>query len=221
VQMPEMDGLEATRAIRASEAAEQAGHVPIVAMTAHAMQGDRERCLEAGMDDYITKPVSLDALARVMAAWLAMDASQTPPPQGETMAPADTASMADEAPILDWPGVLDRLLGDEEFARSVIRDFLNEAPEQLGALQASVAAADAKASAQAAHSIKGSAATVGAEAVRAAAYSIERAARDRDTATLAARIPRLTAELDRLRRHVASWDADGTDAEAQARRRVS
>ena len=68
VQMPQMDGLEATTAIRAAER-ESGGHIPIIAMTAHAMKGDMERCLQSGMDDYLTKPVDLDCLRSSVRRW--------------------------------------------------------------------------------------------------------------------------------------------------------
>jgi len=75
VQMPVMDGLEAARAIRESEAA-TGRHLPIVAMTAHAMKGDRERCLAAGMDDYISKPIKLHVVAAVLERWLGTAAGE-------------------------------------------------------------------------------------------------------------------------------------------------
>ena len=68
--MPEMNGLEATRAIRAEEKAGDIARTPIIGVTAHALKGDRERCIEAGMDDYLTKPISPDRLARKLAEWL-------------------------------------------------------------------------------------------------------------------------------------------------------
>jgi CheY-like chemotaxis protein len=70
VQMPDMDGLQATRIIRETAAIERRPHVPIVAVTAHAMQGDRERCLAAGMDDYLSKPLSVSSLDGVLDRWL-------------------------------------------------------------------------------------------------------------------------------------------------------
>ena len=78
VQMPEMDGFEATRHIRNPRSAVQNHQIPIIAMTAHAMQGDRERCLEAGMNDYVTKPVSPQALAEALDKWLPKEERELP-----------------------------------------------------------------------------------------------------------------------------------------------
>ena len=107
VQMPEMDGLEATRQIRSPHSAVRNHQVPIVAMTAHALRGDRERCLEAGMNDYLTKPVSPQALAAVLAKWLPTETeiAESPPT-------SPVPGVRPQYPIFDRLGLMARLLDD-------------------------------------------------------------------------------------------------------------
>ena len=201
VQMPEMDGLEATRLIRDPRSAVQRHEVPIVAMTAHAMEGDRERCLEAGMNDYVAKPVSAQALADALERWLPRDIAATP-----TKAPARRASappMADDregkAPVFDRAAMMARLMDDEELARIVVDGFLEDAPRQIEALRDYLSVADAEGTLRQAHTIKGASATVGGEAMRAVALKMETAARAGDFDAVAARLPDLESELTRLR----------------------
>ncbi|MDQ1833174.1 hybrid sensor histidine kinase/response regulator [Massilia scottii] len=132
VQMPGLDGMAATRAIRRWEAA-HGGHVPVVAMTARAMQGDRERCLEAGMDDYLSKPVDSARLREVLARFHG----------GRPGA------------VLDWHGALLRLDGDRELLHELAALFISDGPQLFDALDKALAAGDTSAAQRAAHSLRG------------------------------------------------------------------
>jgi len=146
VQMPEMDGLEATRAIRERERGAGGGRVPIIAMTAHAMEGDRERCLAAGMDGYISKPVEADDLVRTV----------------ERAAGAFDASRAAA-----------RLGGDENLLRELLELFLADAPRMVSEVRDAIDAKDAEALRRAAHALKGSVANFGAGGAVDAARRLE------------------------------------------------
>jgi two-component system, sensor histidine kinase and response regulator len=175
-QMPVMDGYDATRAIRRREAmgqgpeahtgAEGAGlsspalrHVPIIAMTANALQGDREKCLEAGMDDYVAKPVRREDLAAVLARWQTDRAgSFGEPPAAPSEERGDGAASVDPAVIADlW-----ELDDTGELLRTLITLFLGEMPRLQERMQAAVCRADATALAEAAHMLKGSSGNLGA-----------------------------------------------------------
>ena len=180
VQMPEMDGLEATRAIRAAGDGTLDRKIPIIAMTAHAMQGDREKCIAAGMDDYIAKPVTPAALAAVIEKWLLiLDARDT---ADEPVAVANRADTV--APDFDEPRLMQRLMGDMNLARIVVRGFLEDIPKQLVALAGFVNARDVKAAERQAHTIKGAAASVSGESLAKLAATLERAGKAGDLATV-------------------------------------
>jgi signal transduction histidine kinase/CheY-like chemotaxis protein/HPt (histidine-containing phosphotransfer) domain-containing protein len=171
VQMPEIDGLEASRVICARLAASERPR--IIAMTAEAMQGDRDKCLAAGMDDYIVKPVTLDRLAaalakcRPLAAATAPEAAAAPPVKKLRIA-AGTALDRD---------VLDQLredLGGTAALREVIRSFLDQTPSVLSTLRDAVERADVPSIRRAAHMIKGTSSTLGARALSEQCAEIER-----------------------------------------------
>src|SRR5262249_20300261 len=133
VQMPEMDGFQATAAIRQREA--KAGrHTPILAMTAFAMKGDRERCLAAGMDGYVSKPIRPRELFDAMAAVMGMAPPPVPPPGSEQLAPG-------EAP--DWEAALERVGGDRELLVELVRLFLEQCPGWVEELRRGREAGDA------------------------------------------------------------------------------
>jgi CheY-like chemotaxis protein/HPt (histidine-containing phosphotransfer) domain-containing protein len=160
VQMPEMGGFDATAAIRQREAA-TGGHIPIVAMTAHAMKGDRERCLEAGMDEYVTKPLDSRRLCALV----------------ESLAgPRAAAAEPDESPLTSQ--VLARVGGDRELLAEISRLFVDDAPQHLQKIRAAIDARDSDALRRAAHSLKGAAANFDADGVVRVARTFEQMGRD-------------------------------------------
>ena len=199
VQMPGMDGLEATRRIRGGQTAVPRHDIPIIAMTAHAQQGDRESCLSAGMDDYVTKPISPQALVKALERWLA-GTTRRPEPPGET-APLASPSPPDQADpvVFDRNGMLARLMEDEGLAQVIAGGFVAEMPAQLDDLHALVAAGDASGSGRLAHSIKGAAANVGGESLRAVALAIERAGQAGDLDAIIALEPDLQWKFEQLK----------------------
>jgi CheY-like chemotaxis protein len=152
VQMPEMDGLEATAEIRLREAGTN-HHIPIIAMTAHAMVGDRERCLEAGMDGYVSKPISLKELMKEI----------------NRAAPLS----CDQEASFDKRELRERLQGNDELIADLVRLFLDDAPNQLQEIRAALEAGASARLENAAHSLKGSAASLGAKALATMARKLE------------------------------------------------
>jgi PAS domain S-box-containing protein len=201
VQMPEMDGLEATRHIRMAEAKTLRANgkdpsvfprIPMVAMTAHALQGDREKCLQAGMDDYVSKPVEVSTLIAALEKWLNPKGGSHQPREGEIREAVAVSVPQEAVPIFDRAALMKRMMNDEDLARVVIAGFLGDLPGQIKQLKSYAAAEDAPRVEQQAHKIKGASGTVGGEALRAVAAAMEQAGQHEDLATIAAR----AAELD-------------------------
>jgi signal transduction histidine kinase/DNA-binding response OmpR family regulator len=178
-QMPEMDGYEASRRIREEGSGVLNSRVPIVAMTAHAMKGDREKCIQAGMSDYIAKPIRPEDLAEVLERWLpgvARVASPAPAPGSpETLSPAEDREVSDRE-IFDVSVLRKRLMGDEELIKTVIEAFLNDIPCQIEKLCSSIVAKDASQAERLAHRIKGAAGNVAAMGLQKVAHELEQAA---------------------------------------------
>jgi PAS domain S-box-containing protein len=182
VQMPEMDGFEATTAIRAREQG-TGRHIPILAMTAYAMKGDRERCLAAGMDAYVSKPIQPREL------WQAIEA----------LVPADGAGKETASPAVDIREALERVGGDTELLRELTDLFLADCPRLWHNLAEALAKGDARQLARAAHTLKGSVSTFGARAAHAVAEQLERQGREGDLTHAAETAARLDGELQRLK----------------------
>jgi PAS domain S-box-containing protein len=198
VQMPEMDGIEATHQIRNPESAIRNRQIPIIAMTAHAMQGDRERCIQAGMNDYVTKPVSPSALAEVLDKWLPKEektADSILKPDEQSL---QVSSLKSQLPVFDKAGMMARLLDDKDLARMVVEGFLEDIPRQISALKGYLETGDAAGTERQAHTIKGASANVGGEALRSVAFEIEKAARAGDLITPGGHMVELEAQFDRL-----------------------
>jgi CheY-like chemotaxis protein len=176
VQMPEMDGLAAAALIRRRERG-TGRHIPIIAMTAHAMQGDRERCLAAGMDGYIAKPIRPGPLREALLA----QGTRVEPP------PAEADRRADLPFVAFSPAALEESCGaDPGLAREVLGVMLDGVPAGLGRLEAAVAAGDAGRVAREAHSLKGAFLTVGATALAATCQELTTLARRGDLAGIEA-----------------------------------
>jgi PAS domain S-box-containing protein len=168
VQMPEMDGLEATRVIREQE--KQTGrHVPIIAMTAHALKGDRERCLGSGMDEYVSKPVRERQLLMALKTVLGDEVAAPPDEQ-----PQDYA--LDETNVIDWNAALKICAGDRELLREIAAAFLEEHPRRIDEIQRAMDTRDWELLHRAAHTIKGSMRYFGAHAVFDRAFGLEQLA---------------------------------------------
>jgi len=191
IQMPEMDGFQATAAIRERER-RTGGHAPIVALTAHALRGDRERCLAAGMDGYLAKPLRIDELAseihRVLGDLDGDAGAQEGSRPGQVPIP----------PAVDLAMAMRNVDRDPALLRELVEHFLRDAPERVRALREAIGARDATATERVAHSLKGSLAIVGAAAAAALAGELEtlgRAGRLEEAAAVASRLER---EIDRV-----------------------
>ncbi len=185
VQMPEMGGFEATRLIRQAE--EKTGRrVPILALTAHAMKGDREKCLEAGMDGYVAKPVRAQELFAAIAGRCAAGGAGEAPAE----APADA--------VLDWAAALDYVGGDRELLRDVIEAFRAECPRWREGLRRAVAGGDVAEVKRFAHNLKSAAAHLGARRASRAAQALEEMGGHGNLSGAEEACATLESELDRM-----------------------
>ena len=168
VQMPQLNGLEATAAIRRHEAAHGA-HVPIIALTAHAMQGDRERCLAAGMDGYLSKPIDVDDLVSTVERF----AEGGVPRRVVSAPPAESGGL----PVFDQAMALKHAGGDRKLLAEVVDFFRADCPASLRKIASAISKNDAERLRLSAHALKGALATVGSPAGRDAAFKLEQMGR--------------------------------------------
>jgi PAS domain S-box-containing protein len=208
VQMPEMDGYEATRLIRDPHSKVLNRNIPIIATTAHSMQGDDEKCIQAGMSDYISKPIDPNKLAKIVEKWLTRKVhsaheeaplesgptDEAPPPQPEV-----------ESLIFNREKFLECMMGDEEFAREVAAGFTKELPTLLSRLKEGFERKDIAFVWKQAHKMKGSAANVGGEALRDVAKRVEQAGEAGDLEEVTRWIPELEEQCARLKDALQKW----------------
>ncbi len=186
VQMPEMDGMAATAAIRERETISRT-HLPIFAMTAHAMTGDRERCLEAGMDGYITKPVRFSDVEQALSGLASAPVT-----------PAQPAAAALASASWNKAEALSRIGGDEELLQELCQIFLENSPKLLQTLRQAVADGDADGVMRAAHSLKGESGYLSASATSHAARQLEEMGRNKNLSRAGDTLAVLEQELANL-----------------------
>jgi two-component system sensor histidine kinase/response regulator len=194
VQMPEMDGFEATAAIRQLERG-TGRHLPILAMTAYAMKGDRERCLESGMDGYVSKPIQprelSDMIDKLVASSGSSDKKETPA----------------QLLVLDHDEIQERVGGDLKLLHELIDLFFADCPRMWQNIRDALSQGDAVKLNRAAHTLKGSIGVLGAQSAREAAERVEQLARTGDLAQAAEAVSQLEVELERLKPVLLSLDA--------------
>jgi len=186
VQMPEMDGLEATSAIRAAEAG-TGKHVPIVAMTAHAMKGDREKCLSAGMDGYLSKPIRIDELKQAI--------SRAVQEQNMVQSPEQNPFRA----IGQLELLLDSVMGDRALLAEMAELWLVDSAKQEKQIREGLDSGDVMMVQRAAHALKGSVGTFQASAAQEAANQLEVSAKDADLVGARNAFQRLSTQIDLVR----------------------
>jgi CheY-like chemotaxis protein len=187
VQMPEMSGLEATATIREREK-DSGRHVPIIAMTAHAMEGDRQKCLAAGMDHYASKPIDQRRLFEVVESICAA----RPNPDGLSM------NEVRQELNFDPKAALGRVDGDRELLKEIAGLFFEDTPRLLTEVRNAIQRGDGRALERSAHALKGSVSNFGARTASDAAYSLEQMGRNGDFAKAPETFARLERQVDLL-----------------------
>ena len=230
VQMPELDGLEATHQIREWEKS-RGRHIPIIAMTAHAMQGDRERCLEAGMDDYVSKPLEPKVLFSALDRWTQTNQETVEEDVQDYSSPAEvfstdlddglfgeeepsvsndtksvesvssTVSYADRVPV-NFDSALSRFDGDREFMMEMFKEYKAHLPVRLKEIQDALQASDAGRLGRLAHNLKGVSLNFSADAVADVALKLEEMGKREDLRGAPALITHLDLEIRRLEEYL-------------------
>jgi len=188
-EMPTMDGYEATRRIRASKGAD----VPIIALTAHAMLGERDNCIRHGMNDFLAKPIDMQRLAGLLTKWLAKPSLANP------VVAAAPAAAEPALAVFDSAAFFERVLEDRELGEEVLREFVGHVPLQLGRLERTMVDANAAGARAQAHSLRGAATTVSADRLSAIAREMERAAGAGELTIVGDYLARAIEEFERFK----------------------
>jgi CheY-like chemotaxis protein/HPt (histidine-containing phosphotransfer) domain-containing protein len=186
VQMPEMDGMTATKRIR--ELKSENGNVPIIAITAHALMGDKEKCIEAGMDDYLSKPIRSEVLIQKIDKWLKV--------QVDTKEAEDKSKSLDKDVIFDFAHLEKMSAGDKEFEADLIETYLGDVVNRFQTLEAAIEESVSTKVINEAHTIKGASYSVGAKKVGDEAYGIELSGKLNDFKSALERLPKLKKAIE-------------------------
>jgi two-component system sensor histidine kinase/response regulator len=212
-----MDGYDATTAIRMMEEAGITGsRVPIVAMTAHAMKGDREKCLAAGMDDYLTKPLQSKELLDTVRKWTA-----TFPQYHMDQEEEESAEIAMvEEKIMNLEKAVEEFGGDREFLVKILNGFLSNVKQQFETIEQAIGNNNAEVVRREAHSIKGGAANLTAEGLRSIAFELENIGSSGNLGGASEILSRLVREFDRLHEFTRNIKEEITGEVCQEKRGV-
>jgi PAS domain S-box-containing protein len=201
IQMPEMDGHEACRQIRKIESESNKKRIPVIAMTAHAMKEDRDKCLEAGMDDYVSKPVNAKALLEALERWLPKEKPvSASPATAFDQIPKKEIKTENNLMVFDKNALMDRLMGDVELFETVVSGFLDDMPKQIGVLTKHINQNNTEDAGRQGHQIKGASGNMGAEALRKIASEIEIAGKAGDSDRLILLLPQLEKAFYQLKK---------------------
>jgi CheY-like chemotaxis protein/HPt (histidine-containing phosphotransfer) domain-containing protein len=205
-QMPEMDGFEATAQIRRREQVQHSPRrIPIVAFTAGVVAGDRENCLAAGMDDYLSKPFTQEQLERALLAWLpAAKSAQLAAEKAAGTRPDAMRAGAVDASVLEG---LRKLGGGDQLVEKLIGIYLGDAPGRLNAIRVAANNGDGAGVARAAHALKSASSNVGALGLAALCRRLEAAGREGTLAEDAALVGEVEAEYSAVAADLATWRA--------------
>jgi signal transduction histidine kinase/CheY-like chemotaxis protein len=198
VQMPEMNGLEATRLIRQGEA-ETGAHMPIIAMTARAMKGDREECLAAGMDAYVSKPVQFAELFKTMSSLVSGAEEIWEPIIVERRQTESKQASPTSRQIVNQEALLEMVTGDVEFLRQVVQVFLDTSPAHLARLHEAIAQHNSDQLQEAAHALKGAVGGLQATAAYEAARYLEQLGRAGEMTGAESALAKLEEEIQQLK----------------------
>lgn len=207
VQMPEMDGFEATQQIRSSSTVpDSRRHIPIIAMTAHAMDGDRDRCVAAGMNDYICKPIALLPMVNTIARCLGLDVmnndqiNESSEAQIDVSAPKQTLEV-----VFDAQKLVERFMGDAGLVAEIVADFLVQLPNETAVIRDAMAHGDFEQVAQRAHALRGAAANMDAEQLASIVAGIEAKSMTRDDSQMRQDFEQLEGAIARLVVELQNW----------------
>jgi PAS domain S-box-containing protein len=216
VQMPELDGYDATKQIRHREKT-AGGHVPIIAMTAHVLKGDRERCLEAGMDDYVAKPLRANELwqafakiAPKMPSPLQAPVVAPAAPPAPNRLPATHGELLDGALVLDKTSALARVEGNADLLKDLVEMFNSDWPQLMTDIRAAVATKDQHRLEKAAHTLKGMVGIFHAQPTFDAAFCLEKMGRSGELGAVKEALASLEHEMTRLPPALAELVRDNT-----------
>lgn len=193
VQMPVMDGLEATKMIRAEEHGNL--HTPIIALTANALQGDRERCLQSGMDDYLSKPIKQQDIDYMVKKWIS--------PLSESLSETNSVSRSEEVSIID-PKRIEQIkeIGDDGLFRELLALYLEDLAQYSNDISLAHSQNNFQQIYECSHKLKGSSANLGVESIRAACIIMEQAANDADEEKITSQISVMKNLIERTRQHI-------------------
>ncbi len=197
VQMPEMDGLETASLIRARER-HTGTHIPIIAMTACAMRGDREQCLAAGMDGYLTKPIRSSHLLQMLSEV-----------QPHVSPPTSISSNCDREPLMDWLRAMEVVQGDQALLKEIVDAFIEECPRLLDQIHDAIQTSNCSLLQRAAHTIKGSMRYFGGQYIFDLAFELESLGRQGSLEGAPDRLQKLETALDRLRPEMVAFSQTG------------